>query len=103
VTRGGRALAALVVSGVRPVTVLIDPVSGVIHGQQYELYGDLLPKTANGNMIAEEQFSDYRDVNGLQVAFTAVVTQSGQPFIRRHVRTFEYNVPLDPALFVRPS
>ncbi len=33
-TRGGRSLAALVVSGVRPVTVLIDPVSGVIHGQQ---------------------------------------------------------------------
>ena len=40
----------------------------------------------------EEQFSDYRNVNGLQVAFSAVVQIDGLPAATRRVRTFEYNV-----------
>jgi hypothetical protein len=51
----------------------------------------------------EERFSDYRSVDGLQVAFTAAVVKAGQPVINRRVRSVEYNVPLDPALFTKPS
>ena len=42
----------------------------------------------------EEQFSDYRSVDGLQVAFAAVVEAGGLPVLTRRVRTFEYNVSL---------
>ncbi len=39
----------------------------------------------------EEQFSDYQRVDGLQVAFAAVVEAGGLPVLTRRVRTFEYN------------
>jgi hypothetical protein len=51
----------------------------------------------------EEQFSDYRNVGGLQVAFSAVVHAAGLPILTRRVRTFEYNVALSTDLFTRPG
>jgi len=53
--------------------------------------------------VAEEAFSDYRDVDGVKVAFHTTVSRNGTPVVERTVRTFQYNVPLDPALFIRPS
>jgi hypothetical protein len=53
--------------------------------------------------LVEEWFSDYRDVNGVKVAFKTVVRGAGVPTVERVVRSFRYNVPVDPALFTRPS
>ena len=52
---------------------------------------------------AEEAFADYRNVNGLQVAFTPRSAAPALPPVQRTVKTIEFNVRLDPALFTKPS
>ena len=98
VTDKGRRLAALEVkaAAMSPVTVVLDPATWLIAGLKY-----LMPGTPGATM--EEAFSDYRDVNGLKVAFKAVVSRDGAPFIERLVSRFDVNVPLDAGLFSRPS
>lgn len=95
VVESGRNLPALQVSGagVQPVTLILDPDTSLILRQRY---------VAAAREV-EESFSDYRDVDGLKVAFKAVVRGSGVPTIERVVRSFRYNVPIDPGLFVRPG
>lgn len=94
----GRNMPAIRIShpGVTPVTVIFDPASALIARQRYTL------ESPSGPVAAEEVFSDYRDVDGLKVAFRAVIQRAGAPRVERVVRTFEYNVRLDPALFARP-
>ncbi|HXW03991.1 MAG TPA: pitrilysin family protein [Vicinamibacterales bacterium] len=96
---GGRPLPALEVqsSGMAPMTIAFDPETGLIARQQYPV------STPSGAATAEETFSDYRSIEGLQVAFKAIVRRPGAPVIERTIRTFEYNIPLDSALFTRPS
>jgi zinc protease len=97
VVEGGRAMPALEVGNgdVPAVTLVLDPESSLIVRQRYAPAGD--PR------LVEEWFSDYRDVNGVKVAFKTVVRGAGVPTIERVVRSFRYNVPVDPALFTRPS
>jgi zinc protease len=94
----GRDMPAVRISnpGATPVTVIFDPSSALISRQRYTL------ESPNGPIAAEEVFSDYRDVDGLKVAFRAVIQRQGAPRVERVLETFEYNVRLDPALFVRP-
>lgn len=96
VTEDGRVLPVLGVqgTGMEPVALVLDPATSLILSQRY-----VMPP---GDSV-EERFSDYRNVDGLQVAFTAVVSRSGQTLLNRRVRSFEYNVPLDPVLFTKPS
>lgn len=94
----GRELPALEVPspGGRPVTVILDPASGLVVGQRY------LIESPSGPVAAEERFSDYRDVDGLQVAYRAVLQRTGAPRVERILRDFAYNIQLDPALFAAP-
>jgi hypothetical protein len=94
----GRGFTALGVGGaMQPVVLLLDPATDLIRAQRYEA-----PAAAGGRETVEEQFSDYRNIDGLQVAFAAVVQAAGLPILTRRVRTFEYNVPLAVELFTRP-
>jgi zinc protease len=96
---GGRAHPALDVRSpaMPPLMVAFDPDTGLIARQQYVV------TTPSGPATAEEDFSDYRSVGGLYVAFRAVVRSPGAPVVERTIRTIEFNVPLDQALFARPS
>jgi zinc protease len=96
VTIAGQELAACSVAGagMKPVTILVDPGTDRIVAQRYE---------AAAGETMEEQFSDYRNISGLQVAFTTIVLKAGLPFMSRHLRTFEYNIPLQSELFTKPS
>ena len=80
--------------GLGPLTVALDPKTSLISYMRYALPD----KTS-----AEEAFTDYRNINGLQVAFNAEVRRPGLAPVVRTVKTFEYNVELDPALFTKPS
>lgn len=97
VTLGGRAMPALQADlpAAGPVTIAFDPATGLL---AYQRYGGV-----DGEPTTEETFSDYRTVQGLQVAHQASVRREGQPPVQRIVRTFEYNVPLGPGLFTRPK
>jgi hypothetical protein len=91
----GRQMPALEIRGGAPLTLIFDPANALIARLRYAL------DTPQGPRTAEEIFSDYRDVGGLKVAFRAVLQREGAPRVERIVKSFEYNIPLDPALFER--
>jgi zinc protease len=89
--------AAVEVSGggMSPVTLFINRDDGLVARSRYE--------SASRPGRTEEIYSDYRNVDGLQVAFHTVIRYPGLAPIERDVRTFHYNVPLPAGLFVKPS
>ena len=74
---------------------MFDPTTGLILRQRY-------PAGSPAGADVEETFADYRDVDGLKVAFAVTVRQP-QGEVTRVMRQFAVNVPLDPALFTKPS
>jgi hypothetical protein len=78
-----------------PTILYIDPATGLVARQNYVAGGP-------GQPIVEERFSDYRAVDGIQIAFTAGVRQAGQLVLERHVSEIHINAPIDPSLFKRP-
>ena len=95
VTVDGRPMPVLVadLDAAGPLTLVVHPDTGLIVRGLYSAHG--------GQM--EEMFSDYRDMQGLQVAFSVSVRHPTLPPMTRVIRQFEYNVPLDAALFARPD
>ena len=95
----GRKLPTLdvVLPGNSPLTLVFDPVTSLLSRAKYRLSGP------TGDVNVEETYSDYRDVKGLKVAFTTDVRRDGAPALHRTLRTFEFNVPVDSALFNKPS
>jgi zinc protease len=55
-----------------------------------------------GRPAVEDEYSDYRAVSGVQIAFKAS-RRSGQQAIARTITDIRINGPIDPALFKRPS
>ena len=95
VTIEGTAMPALTVDLSRsgPLTLVLDPATGLIARQRYPARGR--------SGIIEEVFTDYRDVDGLKVAFAVTIRHPAEPPITRTLRTFEYNVPLDASVFAK--
>jgi len=91
------SLAAISVSAPnrQPVTVYVDPSTGLVAMERYDA------PDASGTV--EERYSDYRDVDGLKVAFKTTVRRPGAPLVERSVLTFRCNVPLSPSLFLKPA
>jgi len=94
----GKVFQALELSGpaLDPIVLYIDPATGSITKQTYVA-------GAPGQPIIEERFSEYRPVNGLQVAFKASVRRGGQQILQREIIDIKINAPIDPALFKRPG
>jgi len=93
----GRVSHALELSArdLNPVILYVDPESGLIRKRMYTA-------DAPGRPVIEEQFSDYRLVDGVQIAFRA--TQKVGPLsVERKVIDVKLNTPLDAALFKRPA
>ena len=94
----GRVFRALELSGtgLDPTVLYVDPDSGLISKQVY------IAPTVDQPLI-EERFSDYRPVDGVQVAVTMTVIRGGEEVLKRQVKEIRFNAPLDPALFKRPA
>ena len=78
-----------------PLVFYVDPQSGLIAKQTYLAAGP-------GQPLVEEIFSDYRSVNGVQIAFAAELRRNGQSLLQRQVTAFTINPSIDSALFKRP-
>jgi hypothetical protein len=77
-----------------PIVLYVDPDSGLIRKRMYTI-------DAPGRPVVEEQFFDYRAVDGIQMAFRA--TQKVGPLsVERRITDLKLNPPLDAALFKRP-
>jgi hypothetical protein len=78
-----------------PVVIYVDPESGLIRKRMYTA-------DAPGRPVIEEQFFDYRPVDGVQIAFRA--TQKVGPLsVERRILDVKINQPIDAALFQRPA
>ena len=96
VTVGGTPMPALEVqlSAAGRVTLVFDPATGLLAQQRYGGEAD--------EPATEETFTDYRPVQGLQVAHRASLRRAMSPPFERIVRTFEVNVPIEAAFFRKP-
>ena len=79
-----------------PIVLYIDPQTRLIARQAYVAGG-------SGQALIEELFSDYRPIDGVQVAFLARVRRGGTVVFERRIATIRINAPLSPSLFTRPA
>jgi zinc protease len=93
----GRQMPVLIVElkPAGPFTLVLHPETGQIVRAWY-------PASGAGGRV-EETFSDYRQIEGLQVAFSVTVRHPGLPPFTRIIREFQLNVPIDPSVFSKPS
>ena len=97
--RDGRTFRVLEVSGatLAPVRLYIDQ-QNLIARQTFSAAGP------DGKPVqAEEAFSDYRAVNGVQVPFKADVYRGGRVILSRVLKSVTFNTTLDSTLFARPQ
>ena len=97
--RDGKVLRVAEVSGegVPPVRLYIDPSYQVVR-QTFATTGP------DGRPVqAEEVFSDYRPVEGIQVPFRAEVLRNGKPILERTLTQVQFNTELASTLFTRPQ
>jgi hypothetical protein len=95
----GRTLRVIEISGpqVAPVKLYID-AQNLIARQIFSAAGP------DGRPVqAEEVFSDYRRIDGVQVPFKAEVVRSGRVILSRTLKNVTLNSPLDKTLFARPQ
>jgi zinc protease len=78
-----------------PIVFYVDVEAGLITKQAFVA-------DAPGRPLVEEQFSDYRPVDGIQIAFQAA-RKVGTLSVERRVTDVKINAPIDPALFKRPA
>jgi zinc protease len=82
--------------GLTPVRLYIDQNNRIVR-QVYTTPGpDGRPTQA------EEVFSDYRKVNGIEVPFRASVLRDGRLILDRTLKSVTFNAPVDAALFQQP-
>ena len=93
----GRMHRALELSGqdFDPMVIYIEPETFRITRQTYVAGGP-------GRALIEELFSDYRPVDGVQIAFSAAVRRGDHTMLDRKVVELKINDALPPALFTRP-
>jgi zinc protease len=95
----GHLTRTLEISGrdLNPVVLYIDPETALITKQAFGAGAG-----GPSGTIVEEQFSDYRPVDGVQVAFKAT-RKIGTLSVERSVTDIKINPPIDSALFKRPA
>jgi zinc protease len=93
----GRTTHTLEVSAsdLNPIVLYIDSQTSLVTKQAFSADG-------SASTLVTEEFSDYRPVDGVQIAFKAT-RQVGDRAVQRTVSDVKINTPLEPALFKRPA
>ena len=92
---GPAPLLELSAPDLNPIVLEVDRTTMLIRKQSYRA-------DAPGRPLVEESFSDYRPVDGIQIAFRAS-RKSGPLIVERRVTEVKINAPVEPALFSRPA
>jgi zinc protease len=80
----------------------LNPVVLLINRDTAQIDRQTFVADAPGRPVIEEEFSDYRPVDDVQIAFHGV-RRNGTQTLERRITDITINTPLDPALFKRPS
>lgn len=99
----GKTLKVVSVSGegLSPVRLYIDPDAAVVVKLAYDRPVD--DPRFKGPAVTEEIYDDYREVEGVQFAFKATVTQGGMTILERALTALKINPTLQPDLFAKPK
>jgi zinc protease len=92
---GPASMLELSAPDLNPIVLEVDRNTMLIRKQSYRA-------DAPGRPLVEESFSDYRPVDGIQIAFRAS-RKSGPLVVERRVTEVKINAPVEPALFSRPA
>ena len=94
----GAVLKVLEVSGagLDPVRLYIDRDYRIVR-QTY-----MTPGPDGRPSQADERFSDYRKVNGIDVPFKATVQRDGRQILDRTLKAVMFNTPVDDKIFQQP-
>ncbi|MGH9348498.1 MAG: insulinase family protein [Vicinamibacterales bacterium] len=95
----GRTLRVVEISGegLAPVRLYAD-AAGLVVRQSFTA-----PGPDGRDMLAEESFSDYREIDGVKVPFVAALSHDGRPVLTRTLTDVRFNAPIDARLFSRPD
>jgi zinc protease len=98
-SRDGQVMRAieLVGEGLSPVTLLVNAQNQITR-QVFTI-----PGPEGRSLRAEEVFSDYRSVDGVQVPFKAELLHDGRQILSRTLTSVTFNSPIDETLFARPN
>ena len=98
-SRQGQVLRAIELSGegFSPVTLYVNAQNQVTR-QVFTI-----PGPEGRSLRAEEVFSDFRAVDGVQVPFKAELLHDGQQILSRALTSVTFNGPIDDKLFTRPQ
>ena len=93
----GATERAIEISGtdLDPVVLYVDPETRLVARQTHA--------AGRGQPLVEERFSDYRDIDGVRIAFSAEVYRGGRQVLERRVIEIAINPPFAPLLFQRPA
>jgi hypothetical protein len=95
----GRALKVLEISGPQlPAVRMFVDAQNLIVRQSFST-----PGPEGKPVQADEMFSDYRRIDGVQVPFRADVRHAGRVILSRTLTSVSLNTPVDEALFARPQ
>jgi len=75
----------------------LDPQTGRLLRASYQAMG------SHGPAQRTVDFSDWRAVDGLTLAFKRVVTENGQPAATEEIKTYQINPPVDAKMFEKPA
>jgi hypothetical protein len=97
--RDGTPVQVLEISGagIDRVRLHIDSAMRIV-GQAYSR-----PDPSGRQILMEEVFSDYREVQGIHVPFEAQLLHNGQPILKRTFTSVTLNGPVSDTLFARPQ
>jgi outer membrane lipoprotein-sorting protein len=84
--------------GVTRAVLFVNRTTAMITGEQYIVE----QPGAIGKVPTEEMYSDYRDVDGVQIAFRTVVHRGEAVIVERTLSQVSLNLPLDHTLFEPP-
>jgi hypothetical protein len=79
--------------GLSPTTIYINRDTGLVERMKYD--------SPEGLVV--EDYSDYRDVEGVQVPFHTIVQRGGAAAVERDVAHIHFNIGLPAGLFDRPG
>jgi zinc protease len=82
---------------IAPVNIYLDPKTGLVMRQTYRTEGE------DGMQETEELYSDYRDVDGVLVAFRSIVRRNGFSVLERQLTKLSFNETLSQELFTKPA
>jgi hypothetical protein len=79
-----------------PMVMYVDPATSLVTKQTYVAGG-------MGRAVVEELPTDYRAIDGVQIAHTMIVRVGGRQVLERRITDIRINAPIAPTLFKRPS